>query len=482
MMKTLTQVILPIGAVLGVVFIITYIGNYTEPIVRSKTGPGQETNSSGKSKAGDLPMVFVRRVAEPDDKDPALKNWQSNYELGSEGQFDFWFRNPNPEAVALTPRGKTCTCTSVDLGTFPAAVIEKYLQTSFLAVLPGLPNINPLQAIAGIEMSKGVTWEPMVVEGGGDKTFIIPPAYAPGLPLIGMIRTIFKAKAPAEPKRLNVTLSATLPNQLPNITNLEVRMSVVSSIHAFVPGTKKNEVDLGEMSTNSISERDIYFWTITRPELDISLSIANDKLPKGLLTMTKPEPVPEDQLEELSRQIAAGAEAKEGGPKIRSAVKSRIILKERLSEKEKLDLGPFEAMMDVELRGSREPVAAKVPLKSIVRGDFRMLGGEKDQDKIDLGSFDVRQRKLKVIEVIAELPGLELDTKPLQVTPDFLLVSVEPIAGEKQRWRVKLEVPAGKLLGSIPKDSCLILQSKDGNRRIRIPIVGSTADSGSNPF
>ena len=138
-MKTLTQVVLPIAALAGLVFGITYIVNYTgqRPAPKNddpKTGPARDA------------IKFYMTVVAKDPANPQhLEFWRDNYEVGEEGHFDYWFRNPNDQAARLVAQ-PSCTCSEARLGIIPQTAWDDYMRGAYLAGWGG-----PLGMLAQLE-------------------------------------------------------------------------------------------------------------------------------------------------------------------------------------------------------------------------------------------------------------------------------------------------------------------------------------------
>ena len=83
--------------------------------------------------------------------------------------------------------------------------------------------------------------------------------------------------------------------------------------------------------------------------------------------------------------------------------------------------------------------------------------------------------------MLAERAGLELSLLDNEIVPNFLKVKFVPLPplGDRKQYRLRVTVPKNSLVGPLPANSAVVLKTNGPNpRRFRIPIKGTTFDSG----
>src|SRR5687767_13217696 len=126
-MKTFTHVILPIAILVGIVFGITYIINYTPPDAKKNDKPTVTVVESLK-----FPMTSVQR----DPNDWKMRYWNSQYEVGKTGEFWYWFRNVSDQPVRFVSTGVSCKCAGVEVSVIPPEAMTQYVINRASAHLP----------------------------------------------------------------------------------------------------------------------------------------------------------------------------------------------------------------------------------------------------------------------------------------------------------------------------------------------------------
>src|SRR5262245_19789037 len=117
-MKT-SQIVLALGALMGVVFAITFALNYF-----GDTGTARPKLASVK----ELPQLDFENAYFP-SRDSVLE-WEQN----KPGYANFWFRNPNAEPVRLGLVKKNCHCQKVELYLAPPEWLEEQINRNRILV------------------------------------------------------------------------------------------------------------------------------------------------------------------------------------------------------------------------------------------------------------------------------------------------------------------------------------------------------------
>jgi hypothetical protein len=503
-MKSLTHVVLPIALVVGAIFGITFITSYTSPSKQEdKPPPGKQGTSSepplrffSMEGTPGTPFDLAKMLQAPSESGAdgratgigelagsyRRSMYQADVEIGETGHHDFWFQNSHPQAVRVTLQGKSCQCAGARVGVVPPAAWQQYLErTAALGGLPGLPSSAPLFALAGADLERQIAWQDLLERAPDDQRPVIAAADERTGPQLGIVRVTWEGKAEG-PKTISAEVYAHLPNAAGFVDLLKVQTNIVPSVRLWPPGAA--DMQFGDLLAHTSSAREVIFWSSTRRALDLSLNLGNSE-DEPCLVWTEPQPLSDAELADLSRDLSRQANF---ALKARCAYKVRVTLHERreiehngMKEVRQMDVGPMTKVLVV-AAGTKN--AINIALRATVRGEVRIIGGPEDQDRIDFGRpFQTSQEKIKEVRVVSERPDLDLELAPNSTTPSYLEATLTPrTAGGRREWTLRVRVPPEKLFGALPPDSAIVLQAKDASkRRIRIPVVGKTFDSGS-PF
>ncbi|QVL33147.1 hypothetical protein KIH39_04310 [Telmatocola sphagniphila] len=477
-MKSLTQIVLPIVILAGLVFGITFLTNYTSTESEVES---DKKNSQKLAKAPPLKFFTLRADAKADA--PYTKFWQSTVEIGSHGNFDFWCQNRHPEPIVATVPTVSCTqCVVAELGVVdPKAWLDFQMNQS----MTGFMGIGGLvwNLIGTEALRAGITWSPLNKEGK-ITTATIPPM-KDGVYQQAIVRISWLGKGDPKSQLVTADLNAQLPNMTAIPTRLEASVDVVPSFAIMVVGSPENDIRLGEMTEGTTISRDLIVFSATRPDVDVTIKVSGNHQTENFV-WTPLERLPASENETLGQSFTKLI----GKPlHIKCAYKTKFtvyeskeVMKDGKLVKSQLDLGPLERRLTF----NQGTEALSLPIHGLVRGDITIIGGPKDIDKIDMGtSFPSNQARLREVTVMSNLPNLELELLTDLTVPPFLDVNLTPLPPKdgKPQWSLKVLIPANKLYGALPGNSSIILQSKDASRRrIRIPITGQTFDSGSSKF
>jgi hypothetical protein len=166
--------------------------------------------------------------------------------------------------------------------------------------------------------------------------------------------------------------------------------------------------------------------------------------------------------------------------RVLAAKRVKVTVRERISDSQRMDLGPFFRKILLS-RSKDEPEEAQLLVGGEIRGEL-VVGSPDDRGRIDLHSFRSRAGTSKTITVLAQQPGLDLETKDIRVFPENLqshmkvrLEKVKSSGGEQRnRWHLRVDLDAGFPPGKLPEGSAVFLQIAGSSppRQIRIPING----------
>ncbi|HKB05574.1 MAG TPA: hypothetical protein VKD90_25340 [Gemmataceae bacterium] len=494
-MKTFTRVGLPILLVIGLVFGITFIQQYSSD---SDSADSPRDARAKSSPAREQPLKIRSPIAAAPKEEPTatgefrvpnnlrhLTYWDASAEVGDSGYYAFWCENPHQKPVTVRIPSTNCQCAGADLAAIPPDAFREYLLTSALAGSPLCPAPGPAAALAHLGLSRRLDWE--TLNNNADRPErTIPPAQPQAGSQWALIRLNWKGKDSVGPRDISADLYANLPEaQVPTHYALKADLTVVPAFELVrrtgpARWAPAREVDFGELVENSVVHQDFYVASASRTFLLLGVAAANSD---PCVTWAEPVPASPAELDTLANQLRGGERP---SPRPKCLYRIQVTVRERVdaaagsksASSRQLDLGLLEHRLNVSATngGSHSIVA-----KARVRGDVEILSGSAD-GRIDLGSsFPADQDRTASVNLLAERSGLDLVLSEAETTPNYLKVKLEPrdqIRGRNQ-WRLTVTVPKGTLYGSIPEGSAVVLKTVGPNpRRFRIPVRGMTYDSG----
>ena len=481
-MKTLTQIVLPIAAIAGLVFGITYIANY------SSTDPkkGGDVKHGAQTEALKFPLTTVQ--SNPNDW--RTRYWHSDFEVGEHGGFDFWLRNLSDQPVRFAFIDASCTCAGTDVGIVPPDAMSSYLIQKASAQWPGLPGGPILDALSLLALKDRIQWKNIAADGHKGEASI--PGATLANPQFAIVRLKWEAKEqqgaqPDAPVRITANFVTQLPNATAAALHLEAMYSVVQPLHVYVPGGRSGEIRLGDLFAGTTITRELICWSKTRSELPLILDFVTPGDYRDCAVLTEPKRLTENEVVELEKRLST---PEQPPLKIKSAYRvfltvyeQREIERNGKKSSRQLDLGPLTFQLQVALEGATKIKPVTQMVHGMVRGDVRMLSDSGSTDAVDFGtSFPSNETRTSKINIIGQRSGLELELVRAERTPDYLEVELLP-DGEKdgnKHWILKVTIPAKTLFGDLPQNSQVILQTKDATpRRVRIPVRAKTFDGGS---
>jgi hypothetical protein len=483
-MKSFTRIGLPILVVVAAVFGITFVRVYSPDEPGQGGGPKPRAAKSAGKDVLTFPIVTVApTTGKPDSGRESLALWDPEIEVGAPGHFEFWAHNNHAEAVTARVFDVNCQCAEVEVTLVDRGAFRDYAAVSALAGSPLCPAPGPLAALAHAAFSQRLQWAPLLANAERHDQTI--PGADPSLgSQLAIFRLGWSGKAEPGPKPIKAFLLAGTGDGQPTGYTLEVTTMVVP---AFDPirrdGTNGwapvRELSLGELRENGEAKREVYLLSTTRRQLVFRLSVDQSD---PCLTWTEPLPASAQELKALSEFVE-----KNGGTTRRpkSLYKFEVSLRERTPAESgaqrqfhQLDLGLLDRRLTVEAIGAGNH---GLPVKARVLGDIDFLSGAPD-GRLDLGdSFPADQDRIKDVVLVADRPGLGLTLSTAETTPNYLKAKLDPLEqiDGRNKWRLRVTVPKGKLVGALPPPSAVILTTSGPNpRKLRIPVRGVAYDSG----
>jgi hypothetical protein len=490
-MKSFTRIGLPILVVVGAVFGITFIRIYSpeDPSTASRPAGGPKV-----AKKRD-PLQFMITEATPVPT-PAPKGresltlWNPEIEVGIPGDFEFWAQNPNPEPVTVRVFDVNCQCAGVEVAVVSHDVRTDYQIASILSDSPLCPGTGLLgAAIAHATFNRRLSWSALLEADGGEKPDrTIPGADRAAGPQTAIVRLNWKAKMDAGPKEVYTRIAADLGDGQTShykLTANTIAVPAFSVVRRPGPGTWELAPDIlvGELREGGEARRSIYLLSATRryPEYSVRASKSNP-----CLSWSDPVPASAEEFQSLVDYFA-----QPGHPPRRplSLYRVDVTVRERAETDEggkkvthQLDLGLFDMRFTIAAANGGSDTLA---VRGRVLGDVSFLSGA-PEGRIDLGnSIPANQDWTHDMVLVAEKPGIELAYAASETRPNYLKVRLEPLKESegRNRWRLRVTVPKGSLVGPLPADSTIVLTTGGPSpRRLRIPIRGMTYDSGEPRF
>jgi hypothetical protein len=430
-MKTTSQILLAIVAVIALVAGITFVKQYqVDPGIAAPASP--TSHSAAGKQAGEVKLHFPTTIWE---WKPAA---DGQFEQRSKGFRDFWFQNDNAVPVELGLKSKSCKCASVSVCILPPDEAKRYREATAKGGTPTVPlNPQPLE----VDEVKGVNVGP----GAG-----------------GVVRLAWEdKKEPSEQDRSELLVVEVWTQAVgggPKTTNrLELPVTFVPALRVTPTYMHLGDFNIGDERTAEFK-----CWSSTRPKFSLT---AKERTGDPCFTCT---------CTLLSDQGRKDLE-KATNSHVLYGYLVRVTVHERLSDTVQMELGPFGRHVDLKSDPGIEPTS--VGVTGVVRGDIT-VGTADDKGRIILGYFSAQKGVTRSVKLTAHRPGLEL--RVVRVEPEGNPVRVKSLSeltpslpGGRRRWELTVEVPPGSPSGRLPDHSAVRLAIPGTPPRyIRIPVVG----------
>jgi hypothetical protein len=509
-LKSTLKVVVPLAALVGVVFGITYLSQYTTP----KDDPvpnGTDVKSSGEpplrfftsarhwdppllSAPGyrNLPLLAPSAVASAEsDGSYSLQDrvFQGFYEWDANilRRTQFWFENRNPNSVTLQLKGVSCSaCTGGRLVALPQEVTRELFQHTALATLPlgafrgyGVGLVGPA---AKLDENQGrIHWTTYPFETNPHATFNVPAATNPDkwAPYQwGILELTFKALAkPGDPVK---TLQAVFATQVEGTAQSGKDQFVIAYESALPCDLSRRVLDLGRIDPLSGDrEYEVILYSSTRgpgsefgdlqPPSSVVETPSKTPDPVKFVEVTKVERVPEADLVAVAERLASEHKRL---TRVRAAYRLTVAVRPKVGET-RMDLGLFERTLAL----SAGEVTVPMAIRGMVRGPVWM---DNDRTDIEFGSFNRTRGITQVVDLYTERTGLDLvvvtDECRAESAPKFpfeTTLEKQPDRGGQGHYRLKIVIPPDKSSGYIK--GVVVLEVKGTNsQRLRIPFKGTS--------
>jgi hypothetical protein len=455
-MQTFLSLVLVVALIFGVAF------------VWQKYFVGQSRNAATEVKpvvdgAEGVKLTFPQPVAE----------WfpmsASRFEIGTFGSWEFWYHNSYPYAMDMGVDFQSCKCSKLEASTFPAEMgdrLKRYRAAGALLQIlqahDGLldtlvqteVNDTLLQKALGVKLE----WHELHRE---DRT---APATSVRVEpnASGLVRVSWEAKRFGDER-----LSAKIWSQPVEGTS---RPRGIQQLEVPVHFDTVFLTDPGLSSIDDLTPREkkvveYYVWSPSQAWLDLNVRVVNRTRTPDPCFVCSWRKLNQEERDSLAERMNSH---------VWIGYLVTVEVNERISETVQMELGPFRRR--VALTNDPEQDQYCPTIGGTVRGEVT-VGSIEDKDRIELKSFraDVGKRVTLPIQTDA---GVELDTKAIEVDPDYLKVELKKVQEGKGNigasWQLTVEVPPNRAAGPLPPLSAIFLKTAGKTpRRIRIPLTGN---------
>jgi hypothetical protein len=431
-MKYLSQIVLAIVAVVGLVAGITFMKQYHVGVPDDQQI--RPTSPAESSKLTELKLNF------PETKYAWKVVGDGQFEQRTSGSKDFWFQNDNSVPVKLGLKSKSCKCSEVLVGVVPPAEAKLYHS-----------------AATGNDSDPTIKLNPQPLEIDDAKGVPVGPGEG------GVVRLAWEDKKERQPtardERLVVEVwTQALEGGPKTVNRLELPVTFVPALRVDKDtDSLKDDLALGD-------EKMVEFkcWSSTRPKFSLS---AKERSGDPCFTCSC-VPLSDQERKDLSASTKTH---------VLCGYRVDVMVRERLSDKVQMELGPFIRRIDLSSDPDIEPTAVLV--SGVVRGDVT-VGNDEDRGRITLGLFSAKYGITKTVKLIAHRRGLELKVDKVEPESGHLKVKSlkkvqATLPGGRSEWELCVEVPPGTPSGALDHTAVRLAISGNPPRQIRIPVIGS---------
>jgi hypothetical protein len=443
-MKTFTHVVLPIAIVVVLVGVVAYVTQNTSPVPElPKHEDSGKTPASGPI-SGDV-LAWDQDLS-ADDPKPVYVEFKSH------NHKDF------TQTVLMCIQRKSCTCTNLEIGSFdlPDAELQAILKNPTLTGLAKLAvsaKFEPLIEVVKLERNQ------------------IPGTPAGGTPRPYLLRVNWEAKkTPGEVMvdKITTQVRAEIEGGASNVYPKDVSFVVVPTI-GFYPFV----LEIGDITRGSSGSAEFYVWSETRDRLSIKgrITIPVEGSPtEPCAALSEPVELSPDELKALPQMLGE----RFANMKPRCAYKLRATLFEHMGDKQ-LDMGPVNRRVNLDFppeRFQEKIEEAHVPINAIVKGEVRLINGDK-KDRIDLGTYKFSRGQKAVAVLVAENPNVDLEVAATSSAKLHATLSNPQLVEGQRQWQLAVEMEPNSLIGPMPEGTMITLRTKGPNpRTLRIPVAG----------
>lgn len=449
---------LSLGLLIAVIGVIAWVVQYLPS--RTKTPKKVESAQASIVRLLDFPRYQAQwdvPQADPKQDDLSAKeiNLPKEVEYGTEGFYDFPFKNISGKEVEMIYYATTCDCTSVRGCALPMAEVNKAIEDQ--TKKPGEPvHYSPEPDWVNLSMDRAFQSHPesakvikVPADGGGVVRVRWTVKKTPGQ-FLKLTPTVVFRKVGDDDRHAQVL-------SVPVLVGTAIRFEPPRvNVGLLTPGCKPVTAEFDA-------------WSSTREKFDLNLT----PHPENPFFKIENRPLSSKECEDLAANMKT---EKAPAPRVRSGQHVTITVYETKDGKQ-LDQGPFYQKLAITLDGVEERELPGPEIVGRVQGDIR-IGGSEDQGKIMFKAFSPSEGAAKTVELLADA---NVVLEPSTHEPAWLEVSVkkykEQLDAKKHRWQLRVTVPANTPgVRSFEESDHVTLRIKGttgADRFVRIAIQGA---------
>jgi hypothetical protein len=481
-MKSLTQKVALVAAVVVVVFVVAFLAQFNfgglppdppKQLDGKKGGANIETAKNDN----DQPFFFAER--DPVGKGLSLR---AECEFRSAGHYDFFFRNPNDASYTFGLESKSCTCTTVKGGVlaksgfvdadgwkrfedFGARALMTQLASGTAPLLDRVVLASAVTHRLHGLLSEKLEWVELekTVNGVTGPGLTLPPGG------VGVVRMHWKAseRATSPEQRLVVDLWRMTPTGSRAVDpHIEVLVAFVPPV--WVEPTSK---DLEPMEANEKRTAVFEVWSPTRP--DFALEAAE----------TRGDPCFKCSMEKMTTAECEDLSVRKS-IRIASGYRLTVTVSEPADKSGQLDLGPFSRRIELKSSALAEPTL--LYLTGEVKGLLDI--GSEEKGRITFKQFSIANGAKKEVLIRSEQSGLKLEVERIDPPALARMIDVKlqdkgASSGAASAWLMQVVVPPNRAKEGFPETGAIYLKATGQSvRRVRIPVSGQAFQAAGAGF
>lgn len=500
------KIVVPLVALAGVVFGITYLGETVPP---DPIGPDKPGGPAPDPKSAEPPLRFyssVRRYDPPipdapgfrglpllapsaaaPPPDPATgdkfgfrlqdRTFQGFYEPGETlRRAQFWFENRNPAAVALNLQQVSCSnCSGGGVAAIPAETTKSLFQNAALSALP----VGPFNAFAlgmaepAAALSK-LEWKRAAFAEDPHARFAVPAA--PAAPAdkwapwqLGILELNFKVRAGAK-----IPLEALFSTRVEGTQQQGGHPFALFFEVSPASEASRTAIEIGELDPLSgTREYEFLVFSNTRGpgsefgDLDLKMSDIAVLTGGGarddskFFEVTKLVRLSPDELSDMTERLFRELKKPVN---VRSAYRVTLSVRPKVGEA-RLDIGFVERNLVL----TSGTATQSLRVTATVRGQVWL---DDNRTSVALPTFS-GSKGLEHSQIVKTVKGLEVRVLRDESTPAAYGYVLEklPDAGTEGRYKLKISIPPGTF-GQVKGEVLLEAQGPQP-QKVRIPVTGA---------
>ncbi len=501
------KIVIPLVALVGVVFGITYLGETVPP---DPLGGGKAAGPAPDAKSAEPPLRFYTSARRYDPPIPGLaafrgqpllapsavapppdpatgdafgyrlqdRTFQGFYEPGEKLRAaQFWFENRNPAAVALELQSVNCgNCSGGGVAAIPTETTRSLFQNAALSALPvGAFNAFALgMAEPAAALKTKLEWKHALFADDPHARFVVPAApaaadkWAPWQ--LGILELNFRVKSNGK-------------SPLEAQFGTAVQGTQQQGAHAFAlfyevsPASESSRatIEIGELDPvagareyeflvfSNTRGPDSEFGDLVLNQKEMQIRFANGTEDKSqFFQVTKVVRLAPDDLSEMTERLFRELKKPVN---VRSAYRVTLSVRPKVGDA-RLDIGFIERTLVFEGSG----VTQSVRVTALVRGQVWL---DDNRTSVALPTFS-GAKGLEHAQIVKTVKGVEVKVVPAESTPEKYVYELEklPDVGAEGRYKLKIKILPGTTFGQV-KGEVVLEALGPQPQKVRIPVSGA---------